>query len=313
MKFAFSKTMTELAKKDQRIIFLTGDLGFQLFDEFEKLFGSKYINVGVAEAQMMCAAAGLAHVGYRPITYSIASFATARCYEQIKVSIAYPSLPVIIVGAGGGYAYGSSGPTHHAGDDISLMRSLPGMAVVAPGDSEECAQLLPQVLKLEGPAYFRIGRGKEPSYKAIEPAVLGKGRLLAEGRHVAVISTGEVAYEVCEALKILSDKNISPLAYQFHTVSPLDTELLDKIAVKASAIVVVDEHLATGGLGSAIRDWGFESQKKNLDIKILSVPNEFVLGSPSQGEVRKRYGFDARSIVGFVEKLWLDQRKAMLV
>jgi transketolase len=302
MKFAFSKSLAELAEKDPRIALLVADLGFGLFDDFERRFGPRYINVGVAEAQMVCAAAGLAHVGWKPVTYSIASFATARCFEQIKISVAYPGLPVVIVGAGGGYAYGRSGVTHHSGDDIGLMRSLPGMTVVAPGNSEEMSQLLPQVLEIKGPAYLRIGRGKEPHYNSREPAVLGKARLLSDGGNIAVISTGEVACEVAQAIEILSRKKIFPIAYQFHTVKPLDIETLEKLVKQVKTIVVVEEHIGIGGLGCAVRDWACKSSNLKVNIKTLAVPDEFVLGSPSQMEVRSKYGIDAAGISKFIEE-----------
>jgi transketolase len=302
MKFTFSNTLVELAEKDPRVALLVGDLGFQLFDDFERRFGPRYINVGVAEAQMVCAAAGLAYVGWKPITYSIASFATARCFEQIKISVAYPGLPVVIVGAGGGYAYSRSGVTHHSGDDIGLMRSLPGMTVVAPGNAEEMAQLLPQVLELKGPTYLRIGRGKEPHYNSEEPAVLGRARLLSDGENISVISTGDVAYEVARALEILSLKKIFPMAYQFHTVKPLDIETLEKCAQKVKTIVVVEEHINNGGLGCAVRDWACRDNHLKVNIKTLAIPDEFVLGSPSQGEVRNKYGIDAQGISRFIEE-----------
>lgn len=302
MKFAFSKTLVELAEKNSHIALLVGDLGFQLFDDFKRRFGPRYVNVGVAEAQMVCAAAGLAYVGWKPITYSIAAFATARCFEQIKISVAYPGLPVVIVGAGGGYAYGRSGVTHHSGDDIGLMRSLPGMTVVAPGNSDEMAQLLPQILELKGPTYLRIGSGKEPHYNSDEPAVLGKARLISYGENIAVISTGEIACEVTRALEMLSHKKIIPIAYQFHTVKPLDIETLEKLAKEVKTIVVVEEHVGIGGLGCAVRDWAYKRNNFKVNIKSLSVLDEFVLGSPSQNEVRNRYGIDATGIAKFIEE-----------
>ena len=302
MKFALSNTLVELGKSDPRIVLLTGDLGFQLFDNFKEQFGPRYVNVGVAEAEMILAAAGLAHVGWRPLTYSIASFATARCFEQIKISVAYPGVPVVIVGAGGGFAYGSSGVTHHAGDDINLMSSLPGMTVVAPGNHEETASLLPQLLKLKGPAYLRIGRGKEPHYEAKEPAILGKARLLSEGEDIVVISTGDIGFEVTQALKILSRKNIHPAAYQFHTIKPLDVGTLERISKKIKCLVVVEEHIPSGGLGSAVRDWAHETNRRQLNIKTLSARDEFVLGSPEQDEIRTMYGIEAKSIASFIER-----------
>jgi len=302
MKLAFAKSLAELAEDNSRIIVLTGDLGFQVFDDFIGRFGPRYVNVGVAEAQMICAAAGLAYEGWRPVTYSIASFTTARCFEQIKISVAYPGLPVVIVGAGGGYAYGSSGVTHHAGEDISLMCMLPSMTVVAPGDSSEIAQLLPQVFELRGPTYLRIGRGKEPQYNAEGPAILGRARFLRDGQDLAIVSTGEVVSEVASALKILSSKNFYPAAFQFHTIKPLDTEALEELSNKVKTIVVVEEHLSIGGLGSAIKDWACEKGNFTTEIKTLSVPDTFVLGSPSQNEVRIRYGIDAEAIATVVEK-----------
>ena len=312
MKLTFTGMLTKLAKKDPRIVVLTGDLGFQIFDDFVDKFGPRYINVGVAEAQMMCAAAGLAYEGWRPVAYSIASFATARCFEQIKISIAYPGLPVVIVGAGGGYAYGASGVTHHAGDDIGLMRTLPGMSIIAPGDSDEINQLLPQIFKLKGPAYLRIGRGREPQYKAKEDAVLGKARLLSQGEDIAIISTGEVASEVSTAIDILSKKNINPMALQYHTIKPLDTARLHSISEKIKTIIVVEEHIPAGGLSCAIKDWAFDECGFDIDIRTLSVPHEFVLGSPSQNEIRAMYGFNAEAIAGFVEKT-LDEKVKVVV
>lgn len=298
---AFVNTLIKLAHDDPRIMLLTGDLGFGVFDEFIQRYGQRFINVGVAEAQMTCAAAGLALTGLRPFTYSIASFATARCFEQIKISVAYHGVPVVVVGAGGGYAYGHSGVTHHAGDDLALMRTIPGMTVVAPGDVNEVAALMPQLLNLGGPAYFRIGRGKEPVYQLAEPIILGRARLLSDGEGVAVLSTGEVAYEVFVALARLHEQAIHPLAYQFHTVKPLDKEVLECIAGKTNVIITVDEHARTGGLASAIADWLAE-RGHGPRLVPLCVEDEFVLGNPHQHEIRGRYGFDCERIVRQVDQ-----------
>ena len=232
MRLAFAHTLTELARANPRIMLLTADLGFQLFDPFIAEHGPRYVNVGVAEAQMVLAAAGLAYAGWRPVTYSIASFATCRCFEQIKVSVAYAGVPVVLVGAGGGFAYSSSGVTHHSAEDFSLLRSLPGMTVVAPGDADELKQLLPQLFDLAGPAYLRIGRGREPPYRAKEPALLGKARLLREGEDFAILTTGDLASEALRAVEILKQSHIHPLVYQFHTVKPLDVTTLQAVAPK---------------------------------------------------------------------------------
>jgi len=299
MKLAFVEKLSELATQDWRIVLLTGDLGFQIFDGFRTEHGARYVNVGVAEAQMICMAAGLAHEGFRPFAYSIASFVTARCYEQVKLSVAYPGLPVVIVGAGGGYAYGASGVTHHAGDDLALMRIIPKMTVVAPADASEARQLLPQVLDLDGPCYFRIGRGCEPQYSVKAPCVLGQGRLLFDGEDVAVLGTGEVGYEVFSAVQKLREHGIFPVAYQFHTVSPLDNDVLEALATGVSTIIIAEEHVDAGGFASAVREW---LSKRNHSTRVigLGVPDLLPLGNPTQSEIRSRYGFDSESIAAAV-------------
>jgi transketolase len=296
MKLAFVNALVREAEKNPRIMLLTGDLGYEIFNPFIDRFGPRYVNVGVAEAQLMCTAAGLALAGWRPFTYSIASFATARCYEQIKLAVAYHQLPVVVVGAGGGYAYGHSGVTHHAGDDLALMRSLPGMTVVAPGDVHEVEALLPQVIAMGGPAYFRIGRGKEPQYPHAEPVYLGKARCLADGEGVALLSTGEVAWEAYSVIDKLHAVGIRPLVYQFHTVKPLDSEVLRRVASRAKLIFVLDEHSRTGGFVSAVSDWIAE---RGLGLRVIPIcpKDEFILGSPHQHEIRQRYGLNSDAII----------------
>lgn len=309
MKLAYINTLTALAETDPRIVLMTGDLGFQIFDGFQEKYPGRYVNLGVAEAQMIDAAAGLALEGFRPFTYSIASFATARCFEQIKLSLAYHGLPVVVVGAGGGYAYGHSGVTHHAGDDLALMRSLPGMTVVSPGDVNEVIALTPQLLDIEGPAYLRIGRGREPEVILDEPIRLGKARLMSAGEEVAIFCTGEAMACVHGAMEILHEENIHPLAYQFHTVKPLDVDVLADVCNTVKTVIVVEMHSCIGGLGSAVAEF-FSGESVSPRVIMLSVPDTFVLGSPDQQGIAERYGMDSVSIAEKVrqlitgEKIW---------
>ena len=247
MRKAFAESLLQAAEADPRVIFLTADLGFGTFDAFQARFGSRYVNVGVAEAQLACAAAGLALEGWRPIIYSIASFATGRPFEHIRISLADPNLPVVVVGAGGGYTYASSGITHHAGEDLGLMSLLPNMTVVAPGDPHEVTELLPQLLKLKGPSYLRIGKYGEPAYQSEARVTLGADRILREGRDVALACTGQIASTVVEAVDALKAEGITPVVCQFHTVQPLDLSLLDSLGERVHTIVVVEEHLPVGG------------------------------------------------------------------
>jgi len=284
-------------------MFLTGDLGFQLFDEFAEKHGPRYLNVGVAEAQLVCCAAGLALEGWRPLAYSIGSFITGRPFEQIKVSVSYPGLPVVIIGAGGGYTYSASGVTHHAPNDLALMSSLPGMTVVAPGDPNELSQLLPQLLELPGPSYFRIGRFGEPTYAAEAPVKLGQARLLRDGERVGIISTGDIAADVVESVDALAAEGIEPLVYQFHTVKPLDTAALDLIADKVETLIVVEEHTPLGGLFSSVSAW--RSVKKTGPTLVrLGAPDELILGNPEREELRSRINCDVASITNACRSAW---------
>lgn len=302
MRRAFAESLLLAAEGDPRVIFLTADLGFGTFDAFQARFGPRYVNVGVAEAQLVCAAAGLALEGWRPIVYSIASFATGRPFEQIRVSLGYARLPVVVVGAGGGYTYASSGVTHHAGEDLGLMSLVPDMTVVAPGDPYEVSQLLPQLLKLKGPSYFRIGKYGEPAYQAESPVTLGRGRKLRDGNDVALICTGQIASTVLDAVEYLKPQGVVPAVYQFHTVQPLDTSLLDSLRERVHTIVVVEEHLPVGGLAAAVSAWR-ASCRSGPQIVRLGPPRALVLGNPTVNEMRARLGFDATGIADTCRRL----------
>ncbi|RJQ55219.1 MAG: transketolase [Nitrospiraceae bacterium] len=302
MRKALADTLTSLAEKDPSIVFLTGDLGFQMFDEFGKRFSGRYINVGVAEAQMICAAAGMALEGFRPFVYSIAPFATGRPFEHIKISIAYHGLPVTIIGAGGGYAYATNGPTHHGADDIALMSIIPGMTVMAPGSPAELRELLPQIMKLKGPAYIRIGKKGDPEYDADGPAIIGKARLLKSGEKIAIVSTGEMAPIALDAAKKLALAGINPVVYQMHTIKPLDTVFLNEISEKVDTILIVEEASPIGGLWSAVSSF-MASCSRHPKIIRTGPPDEMILGNCSREELRQNYGFDTDAIVNICKKL----------
>ncbi len=302
MRKAFAEALLKAAESDPKVIFLTGDLGFGTFDEFLARFGPRYVNVGVAEAQLVCAAAGLALEGWKPIIYSIASFATGRPFEQIRLSLGYAGLPVIVIGAGGGYTYASSGVTHHAGEDLGLMSLIPNMTVVAPGDPSEVSALLPQLLALEGPSYFRVGKYGEPTYQAEAEIVLGRARLLCEGGGIGVVSTGQIASVVLDAVRLLAPEGIDPIVYQFHTLQPLDTAALDVLAGRVHTIVVVEEHLPLGGLAAAVNSWR-AARRDGPDIVRLGPPHSLVLGNPTVPEMRQRLGFDAAAVASACRKI----------
>ena len=295
MRKAFSDTLVRVAEANPRLAFITGDLGFQVFDEFHEKFGRRYINAGVAEAQMVTAAAGLAAEGFHAVAYSIASFATARPFEQIRYCVAYPNLPVTIVGAGRGFTYANAGVSHHALDDVALMAAIPNMTVVIPGEPGEVEQLFPQVVALPGPSYFTVGRFGEPRYEAEAPAVLGRARLLRKGNGIAIVTMGEMAGEVLSACKLLAADKITPIVYQMHTVKPLDVATLNVLAQEVGSILVVEEHLPMGGLWSAMANWSM-SLTRPVKFVRLGPPDAFALGNLTRDGFRRLMGFDATAI-----------------
>lgn len=307
MRRAFTEALSEAAERDERVIFLTGDLGYGVFDDFIARFGPRYINVGVAEAQLVNTAAGLAREGFRPIVYSIASFMTGRPFEQIRFSVGYPRLPVVIVGAGGGFCYGKSGVSHHAADDFALMGLIPGMTVVAPGDPGEIRALLPQMLQLPGPSYVRIGKFGEPTYDAKAPVLLGRARILRDGGRLAVLTLGEMAAPALDALAELARDGITPVLCHFHTLMPLDTEALEVLAAKADTWIVVEEAAPRGALFSAVRDW-LHAAGSHIRLQRLGPGSDLVLGNPDREELRRAVGFDTPAIIRACRAEWPSGR-----
>lgn len=302
MRKAFSDTLVNVAKNDPKLIFLTGDLGFQVFDDFIKQFPERYVNVGVAEAQLINTAVGLALEGWRPIAYSIASFSTARPFEQIRFGVSYHNLPVMVVGAGGGFTYANAGVTHHAADDLALMGLLPGMSVVTPGGPDELRELMPQLLKLKGPSYLRVGKFGEPEIGHDSPIMLGKARKLINGTEVAVITSGDIVSDIYPKIRELTGSGLNPALYHFHTVKPADRACFDEITNNFSIAVVIEESIPQGGLYNAICTWKAET---NSTLRIIrrGAPDAFVLGNPGREELRRRIGVDGESLKSLLKQL----------
>jgi len=296
MRRAFSNTLVRMAEENEKVIFLTADLGFQVFDDFIDKFGSRYVNVGIAEAQLINAAVGLALEGWRPIVYSIAPFVTARPYEQIRFGVAYHNLPVMIVGAGGGFTYSNAGPTHHAPDDLALMSALPGMTVVTPGGPRELSELMPQMLELLGPSYLRVGKFGEPDVSHESAIVLGKARRLLGGKRIAVLTAGDIISEIHPAVVELHKEPNGPALFHFHTIKPVDSETLDQIGNEFELMIIIEESISQGGLYHKICLWKAES---NAPIRILRLgaPDSFILGNPDIKELRKRIGVDKAALI----------------
>jgi transketolase len=255
MRTTFIETLCEVAEHDERVWLLTGDLGYSVLERFATRFPDRYVNVGVAEQNMASIAAGLARCGKVPFLYSIANFPTFRCLEQIRNDICYHEGSVKIVAVGGGFTYGAQGYTHHGVEDLAIMRSLPGMTVVAPGDPVEARLATRAVAALPGPCYVRLGKSVEPVVHPAEPDFeIGQALLVRPGRDATLISTGGMLKEAVDTAERLARVGIDTRVLSMHTIKPLDEEAVVQAARETCVVVTVEEHSVTGGLGSAVAD-----------------------------------------------------------
>jgi len=253
---AYGATLIELAKEDQRIVGLTADLANSVrMDVFQKEFPDRMFNMGIAEQNMMGAAAGLALVGKIPFVSTFAAFASMRSHEQARTDIAYNSLPVKICASHGGFGLAVGGATHHALEDLSIFRDMPNMQVFVPADSVEASAIVKAIVKTPGPAYLRLSRPTEPTvYTQDEPYVIGKARVVRKGKDITLMACGgSVGYSV-QAAEILAEKGVSVRVVNFSTIKPIDRAEIVASAQKTPAIMTVEEHSIIGGLGSSVAE-----------------------------------------------------------
>lgn len=300
MRTAFVEELTSLARQDPAVMLLTGDLGYTVFEQFQAEFPTRYINCGVAEANMMGTAAGLAREGVKPFVYSFIPFAIFRCLEQIRIDICYHELPVTIVGLGAGYSYGDMGATHHAVEDIAMARSLPGLCVVCPGDPWEVRHAVRALAVHPGPAYIRLGKRGEPVVHGADTHHefhLGRALVIQEGRDVALLATSNILPTVVEAARRLElEHRIHPTVVSMHTIKPLDVSYLRRLSERCRAIFTVEEHSVLGGLGGAVCE-AVADIPTRCTVHRIGIPDRFVHVSGSQGFYRQQCDLTPDGIV----------------
>lgn len=266
MRRAFIETLCRVAETDHRIWLLSGDLGYSILDQFEKEFPSRFVNVGVAEQNMAGVAAGLALEGKIVFIYSIANFSTIRCLEQIRNDICYHNLSVKVVAVGAGLSYGSQGYTHHAVEDIAVMKVLPNMTVVVPCDDVETRLAVRAIVNRSGPCYLRLGKGNEPIiHDAIPSFEIGKAIELRQGSDVTIVCVGGMVSTGLYAADRLKLSGVSARVLSMHTVYPLDEFALVEAAEQSKAIVTLEEH-GFGGLCSSVSE---VIAQRRLDVGFL--------------------------------------------
>ncbi len=297
MRDAFVAELLERGTADPKIMLLTGDLGFRLFDSFTKACPNRYVNCGVAEQGMLGLAAGLAMTGFKPIVYSITPFTTYRIVEQIRVDACYHDLPIIIVGIGAGYSYGNLGPTHHSCEDIAMMRSLPNMAVVVPSDPLETRAALRAALKCDHPVYLRLGKRGEPRLRGSFPTgfEIGKAIVLREGRDVAIISCGPIVAEALGAADALDECGVSASVISNHSIKPMDERMLREAFSRFKLVVTLEEHGLIGGLGGAVAEWAMD-HRQTTPLLRLGSPDAFFKTAGERHYILNELGLTAKHI-----------------
>jgi len=294
---AFAAEMTELARRDDRVVLLSGDIGNRLFDRFKDEHPERFYNCGIAEAAMMSVAAGLAMSGMRPVVYTIAPFVTVRCLEQIRVDVCYHHQPVVIVGVGAGLSYASLGGTHHSCEDIAMLRALPEMTVVCPADPLEVRGALRAALVHEGPVYLRLGKKGEPAVHAEPPAFeIGRSLPVRAGKRVALLGIGTVVKLALEAADALSVRGIDARVESFHTVKPLDERTLEELFASCDVVATVEEHSVVGGAGGAVAEWLVEGPRRHARLLRFGTEDRFLHEAGSQEHARRRMGLTAERI-----------------
>jgi transketolase len=289
MRNTFAAEITELARVDERVVLLSGDIGNRLFDSFKEVSGDRFFNCGVAEANMMTMAAGMALQGFKPFVYTITPFVTTRCVEQIRVDVCYHEAPVTIVGTGSGFSYGTLGPTHHSLEDVGILRLMPNMTVICPGDPAEVRMAARAALAHDGPIYLRIGKKGEPAVHATDPDfTIGKGIEMRAGGDVCLVSTGTVLPLAMSVAQELDRHGVSTRVVSMHTVKPLDTDLLEDAYDRAGLVATIEEHSLIGGLGSAVAEWLVDAGQPNRRLLRFGTRDEF-LHEPGEQEYARRY------------------------
>lgn len=275
MRDAFISSIYKATEKNKNVMCLVGDIGAFLLRDYIKEFPKNYYNLGVAEANMVGVASGLAMSGKIPFVYTITPFVTARVYEQIKVDVCYNNANVKLVGVGAGVSYSTMGSTHHSLDDIALLRVLPNMTILSPADPEEAEEAILAASRHKGPTYIRITlKADDLDYKK-SPFKIGKARVVTEGSDVAIIATGEMVKVAMDAAGILKTKGINASVVNMHTIKPLDVQLIKKLIGKVRAVITIEEHSIIGGLGSAVSAIVAENIKK-VRFKSMGFRDDFV-------------------------------------
>ena len=293
---SYGKALLELGREHENLVVLDADLaGATKTSVFQKEFPNRHFDCGIAEANMMCVAAGLSTTGLVPFASSFAMFASGRAFEQVRNSIGYPHLNVKIGATHGGISVGEDGASHQCCEDFALMRSIPGMVVICPADGVEAEAATKAAYEYQGPVYLRMGRLAVPVFHEEGFTFqIGKGEIMREGTDIAIIANGLMVYEAMKAGEQLETMGIHARIVNMSTIKPLDEELVLKCAKECGRIITCEEHSVIGGLGEAV--CSFLSETYPIPVRRIGVEDRFGFSGPA-AEVLKAFGLSAEHIV----------------
>jgi transketolase len=300
MRNTVINTITAAAAKDKSIFVVTGDAGFGVLDEFQDKFPERYLNLGVAEQNMISFSAGLALAGYNVFVYNITPFVLYRCYEQVRNDICYQELPVTLIGIGSGVTYAPQGHTHYSVEDVGVARTLPGLCVLSPADPLEAEQCARFSIESKKPAFIRLAKYGEPKIHAGRVTSVTAPILVKKGSGVTVLFHGSVGIEVMKAVEGLK---VQPQLISVPMLTQGDFSGLRRSLKNTKTIITVEEHYVEGGLGSIMAEW-LQENRMEITLRKLGIKNEFIHHIKNNGGMRTHYGISANAIKNAILKAY---------
>jgi transketolase len=292
MRTAFINALIQQARVNPKLFLVVGDLGFSVVEPFAQEFPDRYLNAGVAEQNMTGIAAGLASEGYHVFTYSIANFPTVRCLEQIRNDVCYHNLPVTITAVGGGLAYGNLGYTHHAVQDLAVMRAMPNITVLSPADPGETVECVEHLSRKPGPSYLRLGKAGEKALHAVRGLEKGPLQVRPGNSGTALVATGSVLSLALEAAELLQEGQMEVAVYSCPWLKPCDRKFFEPLW-RHPRLVSIEEHLAVGGLGDLLR----QLKPVSVEITSIALPEDESSRVGSQDYLRKQSGLSVEALL----------------
>jgi transketolase len=302
LRTAFIETLIQLAKKDDTVFLITPDMGYSVLEKFRDEFPNQFLNSGIAEQNTISVAAGLASSGYTVFVYSIIPFVTMRCFEQVRLDLAYNNTNVKLVGIGAGLTYGSLGASHHAIEDIAIMRSIPNMTVLCPGDPIETRELVKRSYEKNGPVYIRLGKNGEANIHDANTRIeIGKSIEITQGTDFALITTSNTLELGKQWTDEWKNENLSVSLISMPSIKPFDNSKINELLSKQIPILTLEEHNVIGGLGSAVAEI-IATSEKSVPFKRIGINDVFSHDVGSHNYQRKMINFNEKPSVDFLKK-----------